>query len=155
MIPLRRFMDLDNSCLFSSIGYLISDEFSDITKLQYRQLLVQWLESNTSIDNLLDKSKSEYIKYIEDINTWGGAIELNIFSEMYQVQIATIDTNTNNIYIFGEDKRYSQIIYLIYTGNHYDPLVMESSENTNQDIKIFDSDDYQTLFDFKNYVNEL
>ena len=55
MEPTRRFVDSDNSCLFSSIGYLIDNKnFNETTKLQYRQLLTNFIE-----DNNVDISRDE------------------------------------------------------------------------------------------------
>ena len=44
---------------------------------------------------------------------------------------------------------------LSYTMNYYDPLVMATSENTNDDIKIFDTGDDSILINFKAYANNL
>ena len=81
MEPIRRFVDADNSCLFSSIGYLIDhNNFNEMTKLQYRQLLVNYLEDNEVENGMLEIPKPDYIENIQNPTTWGGAIELKLFS---------------------------------------------------------------------------
>ena len=152
MYPTRRFVDADNSCLFSSIGYLLEKNEYDInTKYRYRQLLVQFLENYPNIEDILDCPKNDYIDKIINPNSWGGAIELKLFSEMFQVEIASIDTLSNRIDIFGQDCNYTNRIFIIYNGIHYDPLVMATTENHQDDITIFDVDDDNITISFQNY----
>ncbi len=152
MEPTRRFVDADNSCLFASIGYNLDHRnFSEITGLQYRQLLGQYLESNEVDKNLFEVPKDQYIDLIQNPSTWGGAVELKIFSDMFQMEIASIDVQSNRVDIFGEDKKYPQRIYLLYNGVHYDPLVMAINENSIDDICIFESDDVETLIQMQKY----
>ena len=153
MEPVRRYVDSDNSCLFSSIGYLIDNKnFNEETKLQYRQLLVNYLQTNTFEEGLLELPKEDYIANLENPSTWGGAIELKIFSDMFQIEIASIDVQSNRVDIFGQDKNYPQRIYVIYNGVHYDPLVMAYTDDPIDDITNFASDDNQSLVQFQNYV---
>ena len=155
MEPTRRFVDADNSCLFSSIGYLIDNKnFNETTKLQYRQLLANYSEASSNIDavTLGTNSKEEYIESIQNPSTWGGAIELKLFSEMFQIEIASIDVQSNRVDIFGQDKNYPQRIFVVYNGVHYDPLVMAYTDEPKDDITSFESEDSQTLIDFQNFV---
>ena len=153
MEPTRRFVDSDNSCLFSSIGYLIDNKnFNETTKLQYRQLLTNYIEDNNIDIAMLGMSKQEYINNIQNPSTWGGAIELKLFSDMFQVEIASIDVQSNRVDIFGQDKGYPQRIFVLYNGVHYDPLVMAYTEDNVDDITTFASDDSQTLIEFQNHV---
>ena len=153
MEPTRRFVDSDNSCLFSSIGYLIDNKnFDETTKLQYRQLLTNHIEDNNVDIAMLGMSKEEYINNIQNPATWGGAIELKLFSDMFQVEIASIDVQSNRVDIFGQDKNYPQRIFVLYNGVHYDPLVMAYTEDSVDDITAFASDDSQTLIEFQNHA---
>lgn len=155
MYPTRRFVDADNSCLFSSIAYLLDDNFDENSKLKYRQLLINYLE-NIEIDiATLGTTKEDYINQMLDINTWGGAIELKLFSEIFQTEVVSFDIQFNRADIFGQDKNYIHRIFVLYNGIHYDPLVMATSENTNDDIKIFDTADDSILINFKAYANNL
>ena len=95
MEPLRRFVDSDNSCLFSSIGYLIdNNNFNDTTKLQYRQLLVNYLESTKLEEGILEIPKPDYLENIQNPSTWGGAIELKLFSDMFQGVVGILSVLT-------------------------------------------------------------
>ena len=62
MEPLRRFVDADNSCLFSSIGYLLdNDQFSETTKLQYSQILATYIQDNIFEAGLFEISKDDFL----------------------------------------------------------------------------------------------
>tara|TARA_B110000879_G_C11181231_1_gene518506 strand:+ start:3209 stop:3814 length:606 start_codon:yes stop_codon:yes gene_type:complete len=155
MYPTRRFVDADNSCLFSSIAYLLDDKFDENSKLKYRQLLINYLE-NIEIDiATLGTTKEDYINEMININTWGGAIELKLFSELFQTEIVSFDIQFNRADIFGQEKNYIHRIFVLYNGVHYDPLVMATTEDTKDDVKIFDTCDDNILINFKAYANNL
>ena len=49
---------------------------------------------------------------------WGGGIELNILSSFFTIQISVFDIKNLKNLNFGEDKRYDEVIYLLfYTKN--------------------------------------
>ena len=146
--PIRREVDADNSCLFSSVAYLIDRaNFGDSSSLKFRSIIVEYLLDNEFDSNLLDQPKAQYIEFIQDTKNWGGAIEVKMFSEIYRKQIVCIDVKTNRADIYGEDKNYDQRIYLLYNGVHYDPLVMnlDISSDPATDITIFDSNDQEVF----------
>ncbi len=146
--PIRREVDADNSCLFSSVAYLLDREnFNEESSLKFRQIIIDYLLANEFDSNLLDEPKEKYIEFIQNPKNWGGALEVKMFSEIFQKQIVCIDVKTNRADIYGEDKNYYQRIYLLYNGIHYDPLVMNFDMGADPltDITIFDSDDIATF----------
>ena len=155
LIPIRRYVDADNSCLFSSIAYLIDPKnFSVTSGYKYRYMIAEYLINNKLEDVILDKPKNIYIEEIQDIKKWGGAIELRLFSDIFKIKIGSIDVMTNRIDIYGETKPYDRIIYTIYNGVHYDPLVMNFSADSSKesDITKFDSMDDNVLINFRKYA---
>jgi ubiquitin thioesterase OTU1 len=64
----------------------------------------------------------EYISQISKSSTWGGAIELSIFSNHYRTEISSFDVKTGRIDNFGEGNNYESRCILIYSGIHYDAL---------------------------------
>lgn len=157
LYPIRREVDSDNSCLFSSIAYLLNKEnFDDSSSLKFRNIIVEYLLDNEFDSSLLDQPKDQYIDFIQDTKNWGGALEVKMFSEIFKIQIICIDVKTNLPYIYGEDKNYDHCIYLLYNGVHYDPLVMNTDINSDMasDITIFDSDNQQNLELMKSLVLE-
>ncbi|KAI0458990.1 hypothetical protein F5B21DRAFT_458540 [Xylaria acuta] len=58
---------------------------------------------------------------------WGGGIELSILSEIFQVEICSVDVKTGKAYHFGEQEDYDEFCVVIYSGVHYD-RVAEATE---------------------------
>lgn len=153
MEPIRRFVDADNSCLFSSIGYLVdNDHFNETTKLHFRQIISDYIKNNNFEEGLFGMPKEEYALKILDIKSRGGGIEFKIFSDMYKIEIASIDVQTNRVNIYGEDNGFKRRIYLVYNGVHYDPLVLNNGEDLSEDITVFESEDNEILKLFTKYI---
>lgn len=73
---------------------------------------------------ILGQSVEDYSDWIQRSNSWGGAIELALFSSYYRVQIVSIDIQTLRFDIFGQgdDTNYVERVYLLYSGIHYDAV---------------------------------
>ncbi|KFH73115.1 hypothetical protein MVEG_00338 [Podila verticillata NRRL 6337] len=114
----------DNSCLFNAIAYTLDPAMkSNIQGL--RQIVAQVIEVNPDEypDVVLGRPRRDYCDWIKRENSWGGAIELAIFSEHYKIEIDSVDVSTNRVDRFGEGK-YSQRAILIYSGIHYDAVAL-------------------------------
>ena len=55
---------------------------------------------------------------MEKDTTWGGAIEIKSFCEMFKVVVVVVYKD-RNIQFIPSSKCTDNIIYLNYTGNHY------------------------------------
>ena len=64
-------------------------------------------------------SIEQYCKFICKRDSWGGAIELSIFSELYEIQICAWDIMTCRMDTYGLDKDYKLRIFVLYDGVHY------------------------------------
>lgn len=158
LIPIRRHMNADNSCLFSSIAYLIDHKnFNESSSIKFRMMIPEYLINNELEDVILDCPKNEYIEKIQDFEKWGGAIELRLFSDIFKMKIGSVDVMTNRIDIYGETKPYDKIIFVIYNGIHYDPLVMNFSHDTSNDSDItkFNFTDDNILIKFREFVGTI
>uniref|UniRef100_A0A6B2LIS6 Ubiquitin thioesterase OTU n=1 Tax=Arcella intermedia TaxID=1963864 RepID=A0A6B2LIS6_9EUKA len=94
-------------------------------------------------EGILGKKNYDYQKYIEQPNTWGGSVELNIFSDYFKTEIMAYDVTRKRGNCFGEAK-YSQRVYLLYDGIHYDVLVwnlVPSSPQSDFDVTVFNAKD--------------
>ena len=153
--PIRRQVDADHSCLFTSIAYLTDrSNFNEHSSFKYRTMIVEYLLNNNFDHTLLDLPLDEYINEIGNPTKWGGGIEILIFTEIFKMQIAVVDVQTERIDIFGEDKDYASRIYILYNGIHYDPLVLNFDESAEpeSDITVFDSDDNKIMNQFKELI---
>ncbi|KAF9972095.1 hypothetical protein BGZ73_004830 [Actinomortierella ambigua] len=114
----------DNSCLFNAIAYGL-DQSRRNKVYELRQIVAQAIEANPDAypDVVLGRPRKEYCEWITRENSWGGAIELAIFSEHYKVEIASIDVSTNRVDRFGEGQ-YDNRVILMYSGIHYDAVAL-------------------------------
>ncbi|KAF9161147.1 hypothetical protein DFQ26_004813 [Actinomortierella ambigua] len=114
----------DNSCLFNAIAYGL-DQSRKNKVHELRRIVAQTIEANPDAypDVVLGRPRTEYCEWITRENSWGGAIELAIFSEHYKIEIASIDVLTNRIDRFGEGQ-YDHRAILMYSGIHYDAVAL-------------------------------
>jgi ubiquitin thioesterase OTU1 len=155
--PIRRYVDADNSCLFSSIAYLLEkEEFNESSSGKYRYMIVEYLLNNVFDNSLLDSPLDEYINEIALPTKWGGGIEIKIFTEIFKIQIGVVDVQTNRVDLFGQDKPFDRRIFILYNGIHYDPLVMNFDETADPeyDQTIFNTADEYILDIFKKYAKK-
>ena len=159
MLPIRRYVDSDNSCLFNSIGYVCDKQnFNSNTAFNQRNIILSMLNMDSFNSSILGISKEEYKTNIINPKFWGGGIELSLFSQHYALEIRSIDTATLRIDRYGQNKNYKNCVYILYNGIHYDPLAIqyadsyESTYDNDLDIVIFDSDDKEIENKFITYV---
>ncbi|MBN3297412.1 OTU1 thioesterase, partial [Amia calva] len=126
----RRVVPADNSCLFTSVFYVVEGGVYDpACAPEMRGLIAQIVASDSTSysEAVLGKSNEEYCSWIRRDDTWGGAIEVSILSKFYQCEICVVDTQTVRVDRFGEDAGYHKRVLLIYDGIHYDPLQKETA----------------------------
>ncbi|KAI7856737.1 hypothetical protein BDC45DRAFT_566813 [Circinella umbellata] len=107
----------DNSCLFRSIDTSMSQELRNVIATSIKE------DPITYSDVTLGQSQEKYIDWIRRDTSWGGAIEISIFSKHFNIEIASIDIQTGRIDRFGEGS-YSERVFIIYSGIHYDALAL-------------------------------
>lgn len=155
-ILLKRVVPSDNSCLFASVYYLINGgEIIGTKQIQeMRQLVASVIRSQPEAydEAVLERSNSKYCEWIVKDTSWGGAIELSVFSQYYEIEIVALDAKTGVLNRFGEDKRYDYRVIVMYDGIHYDPIYMETFEGEN--IYIFPSSDDSVLYQAKEMATE-
>lgn len=131
-ILMKHIVPADNSCLFSSIYFVLNgkvDETGSIAPF-LRQVIAETVskDSDKFCEAVLGKPNQEYCKWIQDDKSWGGAIEISILSEYYGIEIAVVDTINAIINRFGEDQEFPHRVFLMFDGIHYDPLYLEPLE---------------------------
>ncbi len=129
----RHVVPADNSCLFTSVNYVMEGGVYDPgCAPEMRGLIAQIVASDPTgySEAVLGKTNEDYCSWIRRDDTWGGAIEVSILSKFYQSEICVVDTQTVRVDRFGEDAGYTKRVLLIYDGIHYDPLqkVMPNSD---------------------------
>ncbi|WVR06526.1 hypothetical protein IAU60_003557 [Kwoniella sp. DSM 27419] len=104
----------DNSCLFSAVAVVFEGGIEAAQKL--RRTVAFAIRDDPF-------TYSEYIDKILKPETWGGAIELSIFSKHYRTEISSFDVATGRCDRFGQDE-YDSRCLLVYSGIHYDALTL-------------------------------
>lgn len=137
-ILMKQIVPADNSCLFTSVGYALNGRVDTTVGTYMRELIGETVKNDpyNYSEAILGKPPLEYCDWIRKPESWGGAIELAVLSEFYGIEIDVVDTLNAVINRFGEDKRYSHRIFLMFDGIHYDPLYLEP----------FNGGSIQTLF---------
>ena len=123
----------DNSCLFNSIGYCVSqrrDMAYTLRSIVAKEIVQEsntWLPPGETAESFLGMSTIAYQHYIQDRNTWGGGLELRILSMIYKREIITFNIETARQHTFGEEMGFTKAIMVIYNGVHYDALAIAKS----------------------------
>ncbi|TXG67777.1 hypothetical protein EZV62_009052 [Acer yangbiense] len=143
----RRVIPSDNSCLFNAVGYVMDHDKNKAPEL--RQVIAATVHLGLPKFILLDKQSGIHnynlevyhklsfafgaglvgnlLIYCADfylIFCGEGAIELSILADYYGREIAAYDIQTTRCDLYGQGKKYSERVMLIYDGLHYDALAM-------------------------------
>lgn len=142
-----RVMPDDNSCMFRAFGSAFFGVMDNMTEL--RSIVAQNIQAQPEKYPavVLDKQPDDYCRWIQTEDAWGGAIELDIFSRHFEVEICSIDVQTLRIDRFNEGKPTRCI--LVYSGIHYDVIALSPADPPYDhtyapaefDTKIFDAKD--------------
>jgi len=155
---IKRVIPDDNSCLFHAIGYVLENKAKDKVS-ELRNLVAQSiaLDPVTYDEAILGKNSLEYQQWIQQSNSWGGSVELNIFADHYKCEIMVYDVTRKRGNCFAEDRNHSQRVYLLYDGIHYDCLVwnlLPSNPDPDFDITVFNSNDTPIAAEFEKFMQQ-
>ncbi|KAK6213052.1 OTU-like cysteine protease [Colletotrichum tabaci] len=123
---LLRVMPDDNSCLFTAFGGAIPGKQLEAKEL--RKMVADYIRQHPDDypEAVLDMPVEKYIRTIQDPERWGGAIELGIFSDLFDLEVVAFDVKSQSPLRFGENKDSRCI--LVYSGIHYDRIACSPSE---------------------------
>ncbi|TPX62405.1 hypothetical protein PhCBS80983_g00430 [Powellomyces hirtus] len=129
-----RQMEDDNSCLFRSMGYVLDRTASDPSIL--RRIIADTISKGAQTDYnaaILGRDPKAYCEWILKPASWGGGIELAIFSDHFGIEIDSIDVATLRVDRFGEGQHAKRVI-ILYTGIHYDAVALTPSRDAHHDF---------------------
>mmetsp|Transcript_5259 Transcript_5259/g.6841 ORF Transcript_5259/g.6841 Transcript_5259/m.6841 type:complete len:380 (+) Transcript_5259:90-1229(+) len=135
----RRHVPNDHECLFTAIAYLCEGSRFNGAGQRLRKICADKIASDqdTYSDAVLGKSNAAYCEWILNPFNWGGEIEIGILAAHFDMEICVVSMEAFYILPFcmGTKGR----VYLLYTGQHYDPLVGVSNEDTpvTDEIRLF------------------
>jgi ubiquitin thioesterase OTU1 len=90
-----RVMPSDNSCLFTAFGGALSQQ---ITASQLRKMVAEYITAHPVEypEVILAMPPAKYCRNIQGKDHWGGAIELGIFSDMFDIEICAFDVKVRS-----------------------------------------------------------
>ena len=142
-----RVMPDDNSCLFRAVGAAVMGDMD--TMVELRSIIAECIQSNPAEYSaaILGKTPNDYCRWIQNEDSWGGAIELKILSEYFNIEICSIDVQTLHVFQFNEGAPTRCVV--VYSGIHYDALALSPSDPpytransfAHGDTRIFDAAD--------------
>lgn len=148
---LLRIMPDDNSCLFRAFGGAFFGLMDNMTEL--RSIIAQNIQANPEKypTVVLERSPDNYCRWIQTEDAWGGAIELDILSRHFDIEICSIDVQTLRVDRFNEGRPTRCI--LVYSGIHYDTIALSPADPPYDhayappdfDTKVFDAADEVVL----------
>lgn len=95
----------------------------------------------------LGRPVHEYCAWIQEDSSWGGEIELSILSTHLKLEMVVFDVTSMSRLCYGEDQGFSQRMFLLYDGIHYD-IVVESPSKTaseTRDVVLFSINDFNKV----------
>lgn len=152
---LRKIVPANNSCLFTSIHYVMENGTLNLDcQKSMRDLIAKTVKNDpvTFNEAILGKKNDDYCSWIRNSSSWGGCIELFVLSKYYKKEICVADIRTGRIDRFGEDQNYLTRVFIIYDGIHFDPLHLKT--NCNEVQTVFSSQDDVVMIQAADLANE-
>ncbi|KAB8293104.1 hypothetical protein EYC80_007463 [Monilinia laxa] len=141
-----RVMPDDNSCLFRAFGTAVLPG-DDLSMPELRSVVASTIQGNPELYSkvVLEQEPDDYCRWIQTSDAWGGAIEMGILAEAFDMEVVCIDVQSLSIHKFHENASKHRCI-LVYSGIHYDLLVLSptsvgGSSSPENDVRIFEASD--------------
>lgn len=162
----------DNSCLFRAFGTAVLPG-DDLSMPELRSVVASTIQGNPELYSkvVLEQEPDDYCRWIQTSDAWGGAIEMGILAEAFDMEVVCIDVqvrfsfsnfgfglenstkspiqssmpNTNTPQSLSihkfHESRSAHRCILIYSGIHYDMVALSPSSGPENDIRIFETND--------------
>eukprot|EP00568_Trieres_chinensis_P013670 CAMPEP_0183292824 /NCGR_PEP_ID=MMETSP0160_2-20130417/1743_1 /TAXON_ID=2839 ORGANISM="Odontella Sinensis, Strain Grunow 1884" /NCGR_SAMPLE_ID=MMETSP0160_2 /ASSEMBLY_ACC=CAM_ASM_000250 /LENGTH=326 /DNA_ID=CAMNT_0025453841 /DNA_START=87 /DNA_END=1067 /DNA_ORIENTATION=+ len=142
-VVVRRVIDSDNSCLFNSVGYCLRRSRSDAPSLRRMAARAVRDDPVTFTEAFLGQDPAGYTAFLLRPDSWGGQIELHIFSTLFRTEIAAYDIVRDRSDVYGTGRGYRRRAYVLYDGIHYDALAhaFDPSLPEEADVTLFSPTD--------------
>lgn len=139
---IRRTVPNDNSCLFYAFAYCCEGAVtaSRGVEQRLRRVVADAVLADPDPETralFLGKAVQEYADWIMNPFHWGGEPEIVILSEYYKVETVVVNCETMSTSVYGQGPSATKgRIYVLYTGQHYDPLVAGASPDVSQSDEV-------------------
>jgi hypothetical protein len=116
------------SCLFRSLSYFVPSDSAELIRQKVCTFLalnryMAHSDTSTYIKWETGMSLRDYVRKMRSEQTWGGAIEIQAFCELYGISVHCIDQRTNQPFVYNPtSKPYHKHITLLWQNQcHYEP----------------------------------
>lgn len=120
------------SCLFHSLASFVKDLATD----DLRRMIADFLEKDPVLNDNMRLSEilphepgaptlAAYVQNMRSPATWGGAIEIKAFCELFDAVVLVVVLRTGKVIEFqptGPGKKGSFVFRVSWNGGHYEPL---------------------------------
>ncbi|KAH8653314.1 hypothetical protein BX600DRAFT_440400 [Xylariales sp. PMI_506] len=132
-----RVMPDDNSCMFTAVAGALRGTNSGLdgsSPEKLRQIVTDHILANPETYNkvVLEKSPVDYCANMLLPDVWGGAIELGIISEVFEIEICVVNVKAGSIIKYGEGKHNLRCV-LVWSNIHYDRIAEIFDESQVED----------------------
>ena len=120
------------SCLFIALikNNLKNEKEFKVNHIMLRNQIVDYIQSNPIVFGSMRAKEvvkhlgrgtlDQYCKEMRSRSTWGGAFEINIFTKIYEVNVAVKVRSNSKTILFRSPKPNSKTININWNGHHYD-----------------------------------
>eukprot|EP00668_Euglena_longa_P016480 GGOE01020738.1.p1 GENE.GGOE01020738.1~~GGOE01020738.1.p1 ORF type:complete len:357 (-),score=105.94 GGOE01020738.1:295-1335(-) len=141
----RRSVPNDHGCLFSAAAYLAEGHFRGGVVASLRKTCAEAVRDDPEryTEVHLGMENTAYQKWIQDPFSWGGETEIVILASFYSLEIAVVTMQSQAVLVYSSQSKCKGRIYLLYTGQHYDPLVgvADAETPTAEEHRVFSAGD--------------
>lgn len=118
------------SCLFRSLAVFVQS----VDENRLRQMVCDYLRHNPKLmddltlqDILVGEDMGDYVESMRKGSTWGGAIEIKAFCEIFQVAVMVRIRQTARDLVFYPSRRRDvpRMVMIEWQGSHYEPIMPE------------------------------
>lgn len=116
------------SCLFHSLAYFVKTDSAELIRQKVCNFLalnrpLAHADAQTYIQWETQKPLDQYVREMRHSGTWGGAIEIQAFCELYGFSVKCIDQRTQKSFAYVPlNKSFQRRITVLWQGAcHYEP----------------------------------
>ncbi|KAI8609640.1 hypothetical protein BC830DRAFT_1246001 [Chytriomyces sp. MP71] len=137
---LVRPMKDDNSCLFHTIAHIFHHNASLAPQMRVTAAAAITRDPLHYSTALLGRPNAAYARWIARDESWGGAIELAVFSAHFACELWSVDVAVGRVDRFGEGCGYERAAIVFYSGIHYDAVVVSPVGSVGADQALMEFD---------------
>lgn len=116
------------SCLFNSLSHFVSEDSFTIRQricdyLTTNPVLFAEIPANLVIEWETGCNLSDYVARMRSTSTWGGAVEIRCFVNMYKINVEVVnirDSSGKSIIFTNESS--PQSLRISWSGGHFEPI---------------------------------